>query len=182
MNRDEAIAIILKSTIEDLSKEEREEILIDWWGIDQDDPEFNNLPETLQSEILNYDEPQKDIMDKGYSALLLVALRKKYLGVRNDYLSKRVSAILDSNQEVEGLQEELYSCPCCEFKTLSTKGEYDICPVCFWEDDGSTDPSYYSSPNHMTLSQARDNFNEFGVVNKSSLQFLELDRLEKFSK
>lgn len=182
MNRDEAIAIILKTTIEDLSKEEREEILIDWWGIDQDDPEFDKLPETLQLEILNYDEPQKDIMDEVYSALLLVALRKKYHGVRNEYLSKRVSAILGSNQEVEGLQEELYSCPCCEFKTLPTKGEYDICPVCFWEDDGSTDPSYYSSPNHMTLAQARDNFIEFGVVNKSSLQFLESDRLEMFSK
>lgn len=91
MNRDEAIAIILKTTIEDLSKEEREEILIDWWGIDQDDPEFDKLPEILQSEILNYDEPQKDVMDEVYSALLLVALRKKYLGVRNEYLSKRVS-------------------------------------------------------------------------------------------
>ncbi|MGG4197433.1 CPCC family cysteine-rich protein [Paenibacillus jamilae] len=182
MNRDEAIAIILKTTIEDLSKEEREGILIDWWGIDQDDPEFDKLPETLQSEILNYDEPQKDVMNEVYSALLLVALRTKYLGVRNEYLSKRVTAILDSNQEVEGLQEEFYSCPCCEFKTLPTKGEYDICPVCFWEDDGSTDPSYYSSPNHMTLAQARENFIEFGVVNKSSLQFLESDRLEKFSK
>ncbi|GAV15271.1 CPCC family cysteine-rich protein [Paenibacillus sp. NAIST15-1] len=182
MNRDEAIAIILKTTIEDLSKEEREGILIDWWGIDQDDPEFDKLPETLQSEILNYDEPQKDVMNEVYSALLLVALRKKYLGVRNEYLSKRVTAILDSNQEVEGVQEEFYSCPCCEFKTLPTKGEYDICPVCFWEDDGSTDPSYYSSPNHMTLAQARENFIKFGVVNKSSLQFLESDRLEKFSK
>ncbi|WP_322908151.1 CPCC family cysteine-rich protein [Paenibacillus sp. SGZ-1009] len=182
MNRDEAIDIILKSTIENLSREEREEILIDWWEIDQNDPEFKNLPEILKSEILNCDEPQKDIADKGYSALLLVALRKKYIGVRNDYLSKNVSAILNSSQVVEGIEEELYSCPCCKFKTLSTKGEYDICPVCFWEDDGSTNPSYYSSPNHMTLSQARDNFNEFGAVNKFSLQFLELDRLEKFSK
>ncbi|WP_156940599.1 CPCC family cysteine-rich protein [Paenibacillus forsythiae] len=48
--------------------------------------------------------------------------------------------------------------------------------------DGSTDPSYYSSPNHMTLAQARDNFIEFGGVNESSLQFLESDRLEMFSK
>ncbi|WP_282705073.1 CPCC family cysteine-rich protein, partial [Paenibacillus riograndensis] len=98
------------------------------------------------------------------------------------YLSKLVSAILDSNQEVEGLPEELYSCPCCEFKTLPTKGEYDICPVCFWEDDGSRDPSHYSSPNHMTLAQARDNFIKFGAVDESSLQFLLLDRLELFSK
>lgn len=182
MNRDEAITIILKSTIEDLSKKEREEILIDWWGIDQEHPEFDKLPETLQSEILQFDEPQRDTMDEVYNTLIFVALRNKYLGVRNEYLSKRVSEILHSIQEVEGLQEELFSCPCCEFKTLSTKGEYDICPVCFWEDDGNRDPNYYSSPNHMTLAQARENFVEFGGVSESSLQFLELDRLEKFSK
>ncbi len=180
MNRDEAITLILKSTIEDLSKEEREEILIDWWGIDQGHPEFDKLSETLQSEILQFDEPQRDAMDETYNALLFVALRKKYLGVRNEYLSKRVSVILHSKQEVEGIQEKLFSCPCCGFKTLSTKGEYEICPVCFWEDDGNTDPNYYSLPNHMTLAQARENFAKFGGVNESSLQFLQSDRLEMF--
>lgn len=182
MNRDEAIAIILKSMIDDLSKEEREEILIDWWGIDQEDPEFYKLPETLQTEILQYDEPQKDAMDVVYNALLFEALRKKYLGVKNEYLSRKVSVILQFNQEVEGLQEELYSCPCCEYKTLPTKGEYFICPVCFWEDDGNVDPNYYSSPNKMTLAQARDNFIKLGAMDESSIRFLTSDRLEKFSK
>ncbi|MDQ6423593.1 CPCC family cysteine-rich protein [Paenibacillus sp. LHD-117] len=182
MNRDEAIAIILKSIIEDLSKEEREEILTGWWGIDQDDPEFDKLPETLQSEILQYDEPQKDAMDEVYNALLFEALRKKYLGVKNEYLSRKVSVILQFNQEVEGLQEELYSCQCCEFKTLPTKGEYFICPVCFWEDDGNVDPNYYSSPNKMTLAQARDNFIKLGAMDESSIRFLTSDRLEMFSK
>lgn len=182
MNRDEALAIILKSTIDDLSKEEREEILIDWWGIDQEDPEFDKLPETLQTEILQYDEPQKDAMDVVYNSLLFEALRKKYLGVKNEYLSRKVSAKLQFNQEVEGLQEELYSCPCCEFKTLPTKGEYFICPVCFWEDDGNVDPNYYSSPNKMTLAQARDNFIKLGAMDESSIRFLMSDRLEMFSK
>lgn len=182
MNRDEAITIILESTIKGLSKEEREEILIDWWGIDQDHPEFDRFPETLQSEMLHFDEPQKDKLDEVYNSLLFVALRKKYLGVRNEYLSKRLSEILNSIQVVEGSLEELYSCPCCEFKTLARQGEYDICPVCFWEDDGNRDPNYYSSPNRMTLAQARKNFAEFGGVNESSLQFLESDRLEMFSK
>ncbi|WP_036669020.1 CPCC family cysteine-rich protein [Paenibacillus sp. HW567] len=182
MNREEAIAAILKSAIEDLSKEEREEILIDWWGIDQDDPEFDKLPEILQSEMLQFDEPQRDAMDEVYNALLFVALRKKYLGVRNEYLSKIVSVILQVNQEVEGLQEELYSCPCCEFKTLPTKGEYYICPVCYWEDDGNRDPNYYSSPNHMTLAQACDNFIKFGAVDESSLRLLTSDRFELYCK
>jgi Cysteine-rich CPCC len=29
-----------------------------------------------------------------------------------------------------------YACPCCGFLTLDERGGYDICPVCFWEDDG----------------------------------------------
>ena len=28
-----------------------------------------------------------------------------------------------------------YKCLCCGYRTLDTRGEYDICPVCFWEDD-----------------------------------------------
>lgn len=180
MDREEALVIILKSTIERLSNKEREEILFDWWGIDRDHPEFDKLPEPLQSEILQFNEPQRDTIDEVYNSLLFVALRKKYLGVRNEYLSKRVSEIMHSDQEVEGLQEQLHSCPCCEFKTLPTKGEYDICPVCFWEDDGNTEANNYSSPNHMTLAQARENFAKFGGVNEFSLQFLESDRFEMF--
>jgi hypothetical protein len=30
----------------------------------------------------------------------------------------------------------LYACPCCQAKTLSERGGYDICQICFWEDDG----------------------------------------------
>src|SRR5579885_3179586 len=37
---------------------------------------------------------------------------------------------------VEGVK---YSCPCCGYKTLDERGGYDICPVCFWEDDGQDD-------------------------------------------
>jgi hypothetical protein len=28
-----------------------------------------------------------------------------------------------------------HKCPCCGYHTLKAKGKYDICPVCFWEDD-----------------------------------------------
>lgn len=30
---------------------------------------------------------------------------------------------------------EKYTCPCCGYKTLEDEHEYDICPICFWEDD-----------------------------------------------
>lgn len=30
----------------------------------------------------------------------------------------------------------LYQCPCCDYFSLDDRGEYGICSVCFWEDDG----------------------------------------------
>lgn len=34
---------------------------------------------------------------------------------------------------------ELFSCPGCGFPTLSGRGDYEICDVCNWEDDGQDD-------------------------------------------
>jgi hypothetical protein len=66
-------------------------------------------------------------------------------------------------------------CPCCDYYSLSDKGEYSICKVCFWEDDGldidSLDTS--SSPNRMTLREARANFKSFGACDKDMLKNLE---------
>lgn len=60
-------------------------------------------------------------------------------------------------------------CPCCNYKTLSadTRGNYSICPVCFWEDDGTRNPEDYSLPNHMTLAQGRKNFEEGGACDEN---------------
>jgi hypothetical protein len=32
-----------------------------------------------------------------------------------------------------------YTCPCCGYRTLPTRGNYDLCPNCDWEDDGQDD-------------------------------------------
>ncbi|SEG78743.1 CPCC family cysteine-rich protein [Paenibacillus sp. UNC499MF] len=120
--------------------------------------------------------------DEDYDNLIRVGLKSEYVGVRNEYLSKRISEQLVSDQTVVGVQEELFACPCCEFKTLSVKGEYDICPVCFWEDDGTTDHTSYSLPNRMTLTQARNNFLEFGAMSESSLPHPDRGRLDMYSK
>jgi len=53
-----------------------------------------------------------------------------------------------------------YLCPCCGYLTLSSQGEYEICPVCFWEDDPtqSADENKVSGANEISLSQARANY------------------------
>ena len=46
-----------------------------------------------------------------------------------------------------------YKCPCCGFYTFDEKpdGNYDICPVCFWEDDPiqSEDIEYEGGANRV---------------------------------
>ena len=56
-------------------------------------------------------------------------------------------------------------CPCCDYFTLETRGDFEICPICFWEDDGIdfNDMDEHSGPNHMTLRQGRSNFLKYGA-------------------
>lgn len=59
------------------------------------------------------------------------------------------------------------ACPCCGFKTLrSGQGDYEICAVCFWEDDpvGYTQPDYAGGANGVSLIDAKKNFLEIGAV------------------
>lgn len=32
-----------------------------------------------------------------------------------------------------------FRCPCCGCRTLSAPGAMELCPVCWWEDDGQED-------------------------------------------
>jgi hypothetical protein len=59
-----------------------------------------------------------------------------------------------------------HQCPCCDYVSLPERGNYLICPVCFWEDDGQDVDALDepSGPNHgITLRQGRNNFKRFGA-------------------
>ena len=56
-----------------------------------------------------------------------------------------------------------YKCPCCGYYTLEEPpGNYEICPVCFWEDDpkASSAPNIAFGANHISLKVARMNFRQ----------------------
>lgn len=59
-------------------------------------------------------------------------------------------------------------CPCCEYFTIDQIGDYEICPVCYWEDDPvqSNDPNYSGGANAFSLMEAKLNFKSFGAVDK----------------
>jgi hypothetical protein len=60
-----------------------------------------------------------------------------------------------------------HACPCCQFRTLDEKAAYDICPVCFWEDDGQGDADadlVRGGPNkELSLTVGRENYKRIGA-------------------
>ncbi len=89
-------------------------------------------------------------------------------GVSNDYLQHFLKKHFDieSNIIVFGKEPNLYKCPCCEYLTLPTQGQYDVCPVCLWEDDGKSEDSLYL----------------YSYANESSLNDYKSDKLPKLLK
>ena len=106
------------------------------------------------------DLDESDVASAAYNEHIIAYYNEINTGIRNDFLSQEIFDLTGIKVQVEGLEEELYKCPCCGFKTLKTKGEYEICRVCKWEDDGNREPDSYSSANRKTLSEASKIFNE----------------------
>ncbi|MDX1053376.1 hypothetical protein GOL41_27070 [Sinorhizobium medicae] len=56
----------------------------------------------------------------------------------------------------------LQLCPCCKLPTLEQRNRFDVCVVCFWEDDSQDDPhadEVWHGPNgDYSLARARQNF------------------------
>ena len=69
-----------------------------------------------------------------------------------------------------------YKCPCCGFYTFDERpnGNYDICKVCFWEDDPiqSVDERYEGGANRVSLEKKKKNYIKFGACNKEMLQYV----------
>ena len=68
-----------------------------------------------------------------------------------------------------------YKCPCCGYFTFEKKERaYDICPVCFWEDD----PEQYKNPtlkggaNHVSLCDARVHFKQYGACDTEMKKYV----------
>ncbi|MCU1668899.1 MAG: hypothetical protein JWP40_1826 [Blastococcus sp.] len=66
-----------------------------------------------------------------------------------------------------------FACPCCASLTLPTRGDYELCPVCFWEDDGQDEHDadlIRGGPNgRLSLTQARANYAALGARDRTFL-------------
>jgi hypothetical protein len=79
----------------------------------------------------------------------------------------------------------LSRCPCCGSFTLASRGAYEICPVCFWEDDDEdeefdqTAPERPEGPNHVHLWQAQRNYATFEASEERLTRFVRPPRPEE---
>ncbi len=75
------------------------------------------------------------------------------------------------------------ACPCCGFLTLGERGGFEICPVCFWEDDGQDDADaalVRGGPNgSLSLEQARTNYRAIGACEPRCKQHVRPPRPEE---
>ncbi len=64
--------------------------------------------------------------------------------------------------------ETRFRWPCCGYRTLSTPESMELCPVCWWEDDGQEDGDAaeirLTVNGALTLSEARTNCIQCGAA------------------
>ena len=159
LDRSEALRAFGSKRMINLSKSERKNIVL---------------------ELLNEDDSFNNFMSNDYDdAIINFLIETELVGVSNEYLGNRLSDMNHESIKVVGAIEELYPCVICNFRTLNTKGEYEICRVCFWEDDGSSVDDY-SNVNSLNVVDAKNNFINFGAVSKESKKYVANDSREMF--
>ena len=167
MIRTEAIETLSIADLAELSAEHRAEqlgtMLCEAWS---DDPGWQSVPADVREEF-EHNALRFPASDRRYDAVLMVWLRHRYAAATNDFLKTRLRALGIDVPRIEGTPASYEPCPCCGARTLATRGDYDICLVCWWEDDGKDNPTAdeVSGPNHLTLTQARVNFLVTGIFN-----------------
>lgn len=75
-----------------------------------------------------------------------------------------------------------YVCDCCGYKTMDeSRSGYEICPVCFWQDDGYIDKDGYydTGANHVKLSEAQANFKKFGASEECLVEYVRKPRKDE---
>jgi cysteine-rich CPCC protein len=76
-----------------------------------------------------------------------------------------------------------FRCPCCKHLTLSSRGYYEICKVCFWEDDGQDEHDaeiVRGGPNSdLSLRQAQENYRRFGAMEKRFVRHVRAPKPEE---
>ncbi|MET8796768.1 CPCC family cysteine-rich protein [Nocardia sp. NPDC004568] len=70
-----------------------------------------------------------------------------------------------------------YPCPCCGHRVFDeAPGSYEICPICFWEDDliQLRWPTFAGGANSVSLVDAQRNYEDIGACEERLRSFIRL--------
>ncbi|MBI3099358.1 MAG: hypothetical protein HYY93_14125 [Planctomycetes bacterium] len=98
--------------------------------------------------------------------------------------ARRLAWYAEHGARLEGQAPGLpLRCPCCGCKTLGERGKFEICEVCFWEDDGQDDQDaevVSGGPNGgLSLSEARANYLKYGACERDMFEYVRPPRPEE---
>ncbi|SRR6266545_188096 len=74
---------------------------------------------------------------------------------------------LEGISALSSLRSTAYPCPCCGYVVFTgPPGSYEICPICFWEDDAVQlrDPTYQGGANRPSLVESQQTFVRCGAM------------------
>lgn len=147
--------------------------LEDWSDVE----EWISLPKSIRSEF-EYGEEIKNPESERYDSVLMIWLKYSLQSVTNEFLCEKLNI-----PKIIGEPIELESCPCCGYRTISERGNYNICKVCWWEDDGQDNQhseSVMGGPNYgISLVKGRYNYLIYGLYDPKRTDLMERKVEEK---
>ena len=167
MDRVFAIANVVRFQLKQLTAAQRQELLESVMGEDwTDEPAWAKLSLDVIDELEEL-QIRHDAADSRYDPVLQMVMRYDFRGATNEYLRSQLKQNGIFDEQIIGAPDELVSCPCCGRKSLTERNGWDICRVCWWEDDGQDNHNAHvatGGPNYgISLAQARYNVLVYGI-------------------
>jgi hypothetical protein len=166
MTRGEALEALTSARVALLADHQRVELLEQIQGANWDDaPGWESLTPAVQQQLQSPESPIVNPRDEAFDAALQMVLRHELRHVATAYLDQALTDAGVAHDDIGGEADAGVACPCCGRRTLDRRGDFDICLVCWWEDDGSdnVEVNMPSGPNHVTLLEGRLNVLRFGI-------------------
>lgn len=153
-DRETAIDRIARATVAAMNPDERRARAREEWEVIETSEEAAEYPDDLRAAFAS-GVPSDDACFE----VLLPLERFPLEGALNEYLERRMLALTGMHVSVTGEAAAGAVCPCCWYVSLPEDSFFQICRVCFWQNDGG-----HAGANAVSLEESRASFERIGAV------------------